>query len=177
VADDYVQIGHLGRPQGNKGEVRVSLETDSPEAFMEYLQKPLFLSEGPDIPPRPVQCEGVWFHKGFAIVKFSGVDDISSAEALRDKDLMINLADRALLPEDQYYPDQLIGLPLKDIQTGKLIGLVSSVLFIAGYASLEVKKDDGAVFLCPLARENIPRIDLNEGILWTSLPEGLEDIR
>ncbi len=176
MAIGYVEIGRVLRPQGNKGEVRILSEANSPQAFLSLLAKGVFLSRPLRPEPQSIEVENSWLHKGFVIVKFKGIDDIGAAGAIRGASLLIAEDDRNTLPEGEFYLDQLIGLTVRDDSNGRRIGTVKDVIKLAGNDLLEVSTDAGRDFLVPFVGAVIRTIDLEKGIMTVSLPEGLEDL-
>lgn len=173
---DFISFGRILRPQGNKGEVRIQMETSSAEDFLAFLGKRLHLVGPDDMRPRPITVEDTWFHKGFVIVKFVGIDDMSAAESLRGAELQIPREDRPALSEGEYYYDQLIGLEVRDASGGRFIGNVSDVVTIADNLLLEIEKGGGKTFLVPFVSAYIPSVDPEKGVIRVSLPDGLEDL-
>ena len=172
----YIRIGHILRPQGNKGEFRVQSEADSPQAFFSFLKKKVFLL-GKDLPePHEIEVENAWLHKGFVILKIKGTDDLDAANRLRDLSLGILRQDRPPLNKDEFYWDQLIGLEVRDKDDDRVIGKVRDIMDIAGNITLEVEKKEGKTFLLPFIRAFIHRIDTEKGIIQTSIPEGLDEL-
>lgn len=175
--EEFVVIGRVLRPQGNKGQIRVLSRTDSMERFFSFLEKPLFV--GAPEPPRAeaVVVEDARLHKGFVIVKLEGVNDIDAAEALRDQNLMIRLEDREPPGEGWFYLDQLIGLEIRDDRSGELIGKTTDLLFSGDLPILEISRaSDGRLFKAPFARALMKEIDLEAGVIRTDLPEGLDEL-
>jgi 16S rRNA processing protein RimM len=172
----YVTIGRILRPHGNKGDVRVWSEADSPEAFFSFLKKPVYLDRKDLAPPGLIEVEEAKVHKGFILVKIKGIEDIEAAESLRDHLMVIREEDRDPLGEDEFYWDQLIGLEVRDSIEGNLIGQVKDILGLGGNLLLEIEKEGGKTFLAPFARKTIASVDLGKGIIRSRLPEGLEDL-
>ena len=172
----YVEIGKVLRHQGNKGEVRIWSEANSPQAFLSLLAKGVFLARTDCSEPHPIEIEDSWLHKGFVIVKFKGINDIGAARAIRGASLLIARADLDALPEDEFYFDQLIGLTMKNKSNGRHIGTVKDVFRATGNDLLEICNEQGQNFLVPFVRAMICKIDLKKGVITVSLPEGLEDL-
>ena len=65
--------------------------------------------------------------KGFWIAQFKEVTDRNGAEALHGCSLLIRESERAILPDGEYYVDQLVGL---DVVTdaGRSLGALSDVM-------------------------------------------------
>ncbi|MCX7000762.1 MAG: ribosome maturation factor RimM [Candidatus Sumerlaeota bacterium] len=176
MESDFISFGRILRPQGNKGEVRIKMETESAEDFLAFLGKRLHLAGPVDMRPRPVTVEDTWPHKGFMIVKFRGIDDMGAAESLRGAELQIPREDRPPSSEGEYYHDQLISLEVRDASGGRFIGNVSDVMTLADNILLEIEKGGGKTFLVPFVNACIRSIDLDKRVIRVSLPEGLENL-
>ena len=87
---------------GIRGEVKVYPYTDYPERFEELA--------GVYAKEEWLEPEKIRYHKNTVIIKFRGVDDRNSAEALRDRFLEIDKKDLRQLDEDEYFIFDLIGL-------------------------------------------------------------------
>ncbi len=172
----HITIGHIVRPQGNKGELRVRSEADSPQAFMSFLKgKVFFLSEG-KIEPYEVQIENAWPHKGFVILKIKGTDDMEAAGKLRNFSVAILRQDRPELKENEFYWDDLIGLEVRDVDNDRVYGKVRDVMDIGGNIMLEVEKKEGKPFLLPFIGAFIRKVDVEKGMIRASIPEGLDEL-
>jgi 16S rRNA processing protein RimM len=119
-----VVVGRIVAPFGRKGEVKVRMETDFPERLQE---KEFVWLKGQGRPARSVKVQGVRLHKGNALVKFEGVDDIDAAEQLRGEELRIMEADLKELPEGEFYVHQLLGLRVIT-ESGEELGQVTEVI-------------------------------------------------
>src|SRR5256885_17214504 len=85
---------------------------------------------------RELQIDDVWPHKDWLVLKFAGVDSISDAEPLIRSELQVPIGERAELEPGTAYVSDLVGCALFD--SGREVGLVSDVRFVAGEAPLLV---------------------------------------
>lgn len=95
MSEKMITIGKITKSQGNKGEVRVLPLTDFPERF-EILDKVFLVKTNRKIEK---EIESLRFHKGFVIIKFTDINDINSAEEIRDFEIRIPEEDIALKRE------------------------------------------------------------------------------
>src|SRR5690242_20546910 len=79
----WVILARLVRPQGRHGEILADILTDFPERFAERKRLFLVSRETSREPVREALLESHWLHKGRVVLKFSGVDSINDADALR----------------------------------------------------------------------------------------------
>lgn len=109
--------------------------------------------------------------RGYQIA-FEGVDDREAAEEIRGMDVVVGA--RRPLGEDEFWPDDLIGLPAFD-QKGHSLGVVREVLFGPGQDRLLVERSDGLSFEVPFVEELVPIVDLEAGrVEMVSIPGLIE---
>ena len=163
--DWNVVIGEIVSPFGLKGEVKVVAQTDFPERF-EEIEEAFVGTPGPG--GRLMKIENVRFHKGVVLVKFAGVDDISTAELLRGMQMRIGESEQAPLKEGEYFVHDIIGM---DVVTdeGKDLGKVNEVL---RSPANDVYITDRAMI--PAVKEFVVSIDLDQKKMVVKAVEGLE---
>ena len=159
MGEEDIVIGEIVAPFGRKGEVKVVPLTDFPERFLELERIP--------IDGRMLDVEGVRFHKGMALIKFEGIDDISAAEDLRGKKILISRPELAPLEEDEYYVHDIIGLEALTTE-GESLGRIKEVL---RSPANDVYVTDRAMI--PAVKEFIVNIDIPGGKIVVRPVEGL----
>jgi 16S rRNA processing protein RimM len=107
------------------------------------------------------------------VVTFEGVDSREHAEALRGRSLYIKADDRRLLGEDEFWPDEMIGLTVVD-PTGAPVGTVSDVETGLSQDRLIVEGATGT-FVVPLVAALVPEVDVLGGRVVVDLPPGFTD--
>jgi 16S rRNA processing protein RimM len=176
---DWVWLARIRRPQGRKGEVFAEILTDFPEKFAERRRLWLIAGESPpNTTPREVELTNHWLHKGGIVLHFAGVDSISAAEALKGLTVVIPIADRAPLGEDEVYIGDLIGCMLVDVSSTAPheVGIIEEVDRTAGPTPLLTVRGARGEILVPFARVYLRKIDLAAKRLEMALPEGLVDL-
>lgn len=96
------------------------------------------------------------------ILRLAGIDGIDAAEALRGTDLLVPRAALPQLPDDEFWPDDLVGLPVRATSGGH-VGEVAEVLVMPSVDVLRVRwaGDAGRTdLLVPLHREAVPVFDV-----------------
>jgi 16S rRNA processing protein RimM len=191
---DWVQVAHILRYRGNKGEVAAELQTDFPERFAAL--KEVYLRKG-SADPKPVALQKFWIdrnHPRIGIFHFSDSKTISDAEKWRGYDVLLPFEQRAEPATGQYFVTDLIGCTVFEIPAGEavlcsppsdgeqlpvVLGTVSDVLFPGdgspGTSLLEIQTPSGEL-LVPLAEDLCPRIDVAGRRIDVRLPEGLKDL-
>lgn len=170
-------LARIVRPWGRRGEVAAEILTDFPERLVALKEAWLAGGEA-GRPPRPVEIRSCRIHLGQAILHFAGTDTISDAEKLRGLELRVPLADRAELPQDRHYLDDLIGCEVWEEGAQEPLGPVRDVENTGGPAEswlLNVATPRGEL-LIPLAAEICTRIDTAARRIEVRLPEGLLDL-
>lgn len=111
-------IGNIAKPQGIRGEVKISPLTDDTARF-NRLKKVYIGSVMYEVQSAKVLPGGVF-------VKFKGVDDRNAADLLRGKDIEIDRDDAVKLPKDRYFIVDVIGCEVfkGDEKIGKLVDVL-----------------------------------------------------
>ena len=170
----FTAIARIVRPQGRRGEVLADLLTDFPEKFSERRQ--LWLSSEAKPQPREYKLENHWLHKGRIVLKFAGIDSITSAETLSGMLVQIPTESRAQLEAGAAYVSDLIGSILLEVSQNRNIGRIRDFKQSSGAASLLILDADGKEIEIPFAEEFIVCFDLPNKLLQMKLPKGLLDV-
>jgi 16S rRNA processing protein RimM len=176
--EEWVLLARLVRPQGRKGEVLAELLTDFPEKFQERKRVFLLSPKGSKpAPPREIQLENHWLHKGRVVLKFAGIDSINDAETLRGLDVAIPPEERATLSDDEVYISDLIGChvyagsPPADI--GEVIDVDTDSTAVP---LLELRGTHQDEILIPFAKAYLVRVDVPAKRIEMNIPEGLLEV-
>jgi 16S rRNA processing protein RimM len=172
--DAWVTVAVLGRAWGRRGELAADCLTSGPERFDGVEQVFLFGPEGAGA-SHPFDLESVWEHRGRLVFKFRGVDTISDAERLRGAEVRLPRAERAQLPDGEFYQSDLVGCEVVERSTGERLGEVVDWVDCGGPPLIEVR---GAArpFLIPFVRAICVEIDVPGRRIAVELPEGLKDL-
>jgi 16S rRNA processing protein RimM len=164
---DFVDIGRVSRPRGLRGEVWVTPWSDDPERLLGISRFRLLLPAG----PRELRLAGGQWLNGRLALLFEGVADRDAAQALCGGELQIRAEDLPPLAEDEVFLADLVGLEAR-LADGRVVGRVRHVLEMPAGPLLEIA-GGGREALVPFARRFVPRLELAEGWLELSVPEGL----
>ncbi len=167
----FIAIARIVRTRGNRGEVLADLYTDFPDRFNALEEVWLEFADGRQL---RMAVEETWEHKGRRVLKFAGVDDISSAEAYVGCWVEVPAGQAVKLPEGTYFDHDLVGCSVRDIH-GNDFGVVDEVLRIAAN-SLLVVKGRGQEYLIPAVDNICIRISVEEKQILIDPPEGLMDL-
>ncbi|GAC1388906.1 MAG: ribosome maturation factor RimM [Ktedonobacteraceae bacterium] len=166
---EWATIGKIVAPFGIRGELKVFSLTDIPDRFAQL--DTIFL--GPDYAPRKIIA--VRPYKGtMVILKFVGVDDATTADTLRGRDLAIPLAQLAQLPADSYYQHDILGLRVATL-TGRAIGTIVEIMATGSNDVYVVKGENGQQILLPAIKDVVKQVDLIRQMMYIEPMAGLLD--
>lgn len=132
------------------------LETDHPDRF--EAGSALTTDTGKTLTVRQFRHTG---EQG--LIAFEEAKDRNAAQTLAGAMLTIEPTARRPLAEEEFWPDELEGLEVRDPQ-GLVLGKVIAVEQAAAQDRLVVK-GDGQPFDVPLVKELVPRVDVSAGYL------------
>jgi len=162
---DYVRAARIVGVHGIRGELKARPLDRGPDFLTDFKT---FYLDG-----KPIAVSACRVHKGMALLRLSGVEDRTAAEALRGKELFIRRAD-ARLPAGEYFDDELIGLDVYNGETGECVGeLVKVEQYPAGkvYTVRGVRE-----FLVPAVKDAfILNVDLENNRMDIRVWEGLDE--
>jgi len=164
---DRVIVGRIGRAHGLSGEVYVLSESDNPDRFRSGA---CFVTD--EVPPRTLEVRSSRRHQAKLFVVFAEVDDRTEAESLRDVGLTIAPDERRSLGDDEFWPDELVGLTVRD-STGDPVGTIAAVDTDSPQVRLIIRTADGREALVPFVRELVPEVSIEEGSVTINPIEGL----
>ncbi len=160
--DSWVVLGKVVKAQGLRGEVKVQSEIEDPENF---LLPGLSLRCG-DGSFQPLAVEKYRTQKGGFILTLSGCDSIDRAQVLIGCELVCRGSQLPILPDDEYYHFQLLGLPVFDYQ-GQKLGKLTEIMVTAAHEIYVVQPQSGdnieGEVLLPVVASYILEIDLDAG--------------
>lgn len=164
-----VVVGRVVRPFGRRGEVVLEPLTDDPDRFFDL--------DSVEIGPAGQHgirrsLDSVRIHKGRPVVLFAGSSDISSAEALRGMEVRIRSSERAALPADRFYSDDLAGCRAES-EEGVHLGEIVDTLDTAGPSLLVLRGPDGTEDLVPFVEALCVSVEPEAGRVVLRVPDGL----
>ena len=166
---DNVLVAAIAGAFGVKGEVRLKSFTARPEAVAEY--GPLHDEDR----TRSFSVTLVRPVKGGFAARLSGVTTKEQADAVRGTRLYAERGALPVLPDDEFYHADLIGLQAFD-PGGAPLGRINVVLNHGAGDLLEIDRGPGlASVLVPFTLANVPTVDLATRRVVIDPPEGLFD--
>ena len=165
----FLEIGKIVATQGIRGEVRVQYYCDSAEVLCDY--DTLYLDKG----KTEVTVERAYPHKNIVVMKLEGIDKIEQAQPLIGKLLYLD-RDDAELEEGLYFIQDIIGLTVKDADSGEVYGKITDVYQNGASDVYSIRKDDGRELMFPCIDEVVLKTDIDAGeMIIRPLPGLFED--
>ena len=121
---------------------------------------------------RPVTVAASRVADGRLIVRFAGIDDRSAAESLRNARLTISSEERRELADEEWWPDDLVGLRVLD-HDGVERGVVEGVEEGVAQDRLVIRTVEDAVVEVPFVAALVPEVDVEAGHVRLAPVEGL----
>ena len=166
----FLEIGKVTNVHGLHGEVKVYPWCDDAAFLCSF--DTLYLDAGGQ---RPVTVERARVQQNLVIMQLAGCDTREAAEAMRGQVLYMD-RDEVELEEGCYFIQDLIGLTVKDADTGYTWGVIRDVMQTGAndvYCiwNSEEKKE----YLAPAIPEVVLRTDLAAGVMTIRPLKGLFD--
>jgi 16S rRNA processing protein RimM len=150
-----------------RGEVTVEVLTDFPERFDSIEVAYLGDSQQADA----CAVTATRWHKDRVLLTLQGCEDRTAAEKLRGLMVQVPIEEAMMLPEDEYYPHELVGLDVVTAE-GEDLGRISEVIFTKANEVYVVIGPRGQILL-PAIADVVERVDLDSGQMTVRLLEGL----
>ena len=165
MPEQYLEVGKVTSTHGVMGEVRVQPWADSPEVLCQF--KTLYVDEA----HWPIKVERARVHKNMVILKLEGIIDVPSALSLRNAVLYIDRAD-AKLPKGSFFLADLMGLEVRDAQSGKVLGKIADIMNLPAN-NVYVVRGGERELLIPAVPQFIAETNVEGGYLRVNMMEGL----
>ncbi|NLK65308.1 MAG: 16S rRNA processing protein RimM [Tissierellia bacterium] len=162
---DYIKVGKIVNTHGVRGYVKCMPMTDDLERFEElkyvYTEK--------DNTKRTI--DDVWYQKGMVYLKLRNIDDMDTAESLKDTYISILEDQLRELPQDTYYLFDLEGMDVYS-SDGEHIGIISEIYQTAANDVYEVKNNNSS-FLIPAIKDVVKSVNVRDKKMIINVIEGL----
>jgi 16S rRNA processing protein RimM len=164
---DLVDVGYARRAHGIGGEVVIRPQSDDPDR---WVTGATFVTD--ESPPRTLEATAVRPHRGDLLVRFDGIVDRDAADVLRGVVFQIPAAERRVLADAEFWPDDLIGATALG-SGGKELGTVVGVEFAEAQDRLVIETADGSRVEVPFVSAIVPAVDVAAGVITVTPPDGL----
>lgn len=162
--DNTFLIGKIVNTQGVHGEMRVIPTTDDITRFE--------LLDSVFIDGKEYEIQKVRYHKQFVLLKLKGIDDMTTAERYKTKEVRIPEEWAVPCEEDEYYIKELYGMKVVD-ETDNEIGILIDVIFTGANDVYVIKPKNGKDILIPAIKDCILNVDTAEKTMRIHVMEGL----
>lgn len=160
-------VATIGAPHGLRGEVRLDVRTDDPDARL--APGAVLETDPPDAGPLTVVRTRVAPNGFYAL--FAEAEDRTQAEALRGVRLVVE-SDEEDADPDGWYAHELAGLRVTHVD-GRDLGEVTGVEVLPGHDLLVVREDDGQIARVPFVEAIVVDVDVADGVVRVDPPRGL----
>ncbi|MEZ5175855.1 MAG: ribosome maturation factor RimM [Acidimicrobiia bacterium] len=167
-ADGPIPVGYVRRAHGVRGDVVVRSMVD--DAATRLVVGASFATDAPEQPILTI--EAVTALADDYRILFAEVSDRTHAEELRGVQITIPASERRLLPDDEWWPEDLIGCQVIT-SDGSQVGTVHEVIFGSAQDRLVVVAPDGSTAEVPFVEALVPTVDIAHDRIFVELPSGL----
>lgn len=165
----FLEIGKIVTTHGIAGEVRVQAWCDTNDFLTEF--DVLYFDQG----KTKLEIERARTHKNVVILKIKGIDDMNTAQTLRNRILYVDRNDIEL-PEGTYFIQDLVGCKVIDFNCPeKEYGILTEVSQTGANDVYHVKGKDGKTVLIPAIPDVIQKTDVDAGMIEITPLKGLFD--
>lgn len=163
---EYLEAGKIVTTHGIRGEVKIMPYTDTPELLCEFDR--LFIGRDKS----EVYIERIRPAKNMVIAKIEGIDTPEAAEKYRNKVLYMHRDDLEL-DEDTYFIQDLIGMEVRDADSGEVYGKLADVMQTGANDVYVIKGD--REYLVPAIPDVIVSTDIDSDVMTIRPLDGLFD--
>jgi len=168
---DLIVIGHVIRPHGVTGLLRIVSYAESRETFLEAGS--VFLKTGKnELHEKAV--DSIQPHRSFFYLRLSGLDSAEQAETFRGAEILIPKDSLQKEDEDEFFWHELLGMEVY-LTNGEYLGVVRDI-FPTGSNDVYVVEDEGREFLIPAIHQVVREIDISQKRMIISPMKGLLDL-
>lgn len=165
------QLGYIAKLHGYKGEVSLFLDVTDPSEYKKLDQ--LMIELDGHLSPFFIERYQLKT-KGFATVKFEGIDSEEAARVLLRKNAYLPAAELPELGNKNFYDHEVVGFKLIDINYGE-VGTIVQIIDLAVNPLIQVDAK-GKEVLIPLLDGLVHLVDREKRELHVESPEGLIDL-
>ena len=167
----YLEGGRVCNAHGVRGLVKVEHWCDSPRVLAE--RKRVFIARGGDYVEHAVLSASVAGQT--VLMSLSGVTTREEAVAMKGTVLYLYRDDIPVAKGSMLVAD-MIGLPVRDAETGELYGEIAEVSDAARGKLFHIKTPSGKEVLLPDVPQFIKRIDAEDGMTVTPIPGFFDEV-
>ncbi|MET1089136.1 MAG: ribosome maturation factor RimM [Arthrobacter sp.] len=165
-----LQVARVGKPHGIRGEVTVQVLTDAPEDRFapgtEFVVEPA--SAG------PLTVSSARWNKDILLLGFEEIRTRNEAETLRGAKLFIESAELDEDDDEGWYEHELVGLEAR--VGSQVVGKIAALNTMPVQDLLVVTTPGGEEVLIPFVEQIVPEVNIEEGFVLLTPPDGLFEL-
>ncbi|MGX1160617.1 16S rRNA processing protein RimM [Arthrobacter sp. SLBN-100] len=165
-----LQVARIGKPHGIRGEVTVQVLTDAPED--RFVPGTEFVVEPASAGPLTV-ISARW-NKDILLLGFEEIETRNEAEALRGAKLFIETEELDEDDDEGWYEHELVGLEAR--VGSRVVGKVAALNTMPVQDLLVVTTPNGEEVLIPFVEQIVPEVNIEEGFVLLTPPDGLFEL-
>ena len=159
-----VIVGRIRSAWGLRGDVSVEVLSDAP---MRFAPGSMLRLKG-----KTTRVERSRKGKRGLLVKLDAANDRTQAEALRGSELTVLPGEVEPLPDGVYYHFQILDMRVVT-DGGERLGAISEIIVTGGNDVYVVHEEGRRDILIPALPDVVLDVDVEEGVMTVSLPDGL----
>lgn len=167
MENKYLECAKVASTHGVHGALRLISLCDSAEVLASLPRMFRKTRDGYE----EMKVASSFVHKSMAVVTFDAISSLDAAIPMKNAVLYADRSDFDL-PEGAFFITDLIGLEVRDEDTGELYGILRDVISPAGRDIYVVQGENGE-FMVPCVPEFVIRIAPDEGQITIRPIEGL----
>jgi len=172
---DCFYLGYVQKTIGNKGELALKLDVDSPSSYLglDAIGIQILKNDKSCIPYFLLSSE--LLNSGNLRVLLEGIEDANEAKSLIGKQLYLPLELLPSLVGNKFYFHEIIGFEVFDQQKGP-IGKIKEVLEFSTSNLFAVEHSSGKEVLIPITDDSILEVDRDHQRIKVQTADGLIDL-
>ena len=176
MSKEFYLVGRVRRAHGIRGEVVIEPLTDEPDAIFASGRRVFAGTRDGDLSAdrrELVVQRATPFKDGF-IVAFEGIADRSTADAWRDRTVLLPEDEVSPPSPDEVFIHDLVGMRVEHVNGGP-IGTVREVFELPQGLVLDVERPAGGSVMLPFDDHTVAQLDAGERVIRVDPVEGLLD--
>jgi 16S rRNA processing protein RimM len=165
---DCYHLGYVAKLHGFKGEVSLFLDVTDPSEYASL--NSVFIDINGQLTPFFIESLQLK-PKGFAVVKFEGIDSENDIRALQRKELYLPVADLPPLSGTNFYDHEVVGFEVVDVTFGP-VGTLQQIIDLPVNPLIQVDAN-GKEVLIPFVEGLVQEVNRETRTLTVKAPEGL----
>jgi 16S rRNA processing protein RimM len=159
----FLEAGKIVNTHGIAGEVKVIPWCDGPEFLLDFDR---FYIDG-----QPISVRSARVHKHSVLLMLEGIANINDAMRLKDKIIFIHRED-VTLPEGKHFLADLVGLEVREAESGKVLGRIAEILTPPAHEVYVVRGGERE-YMIPAVDAFVLETCVDDGYIVVRLIEGM----